>query len=144
MYPRGICSLRTPNWRPRFRFYHWVLSLMGLLLCFTIMFVSNWTFALMAIALASIIYKYIGKRRNDIACGCALRCACSCACGLLVFECASFVFECATAIAEYQPACYILVYLCVSAKFFMCARVCASIFVWFCFFFRFPSILLSL
>ena len=34
---------------------------MGLLLCFTIMFVSNWIFAIMAIALASIIYKYIGE-----------------------------------------------------------------------------------
>ncbi|ESO89777.1 hypothetical protein LOTGIDRAFT_124507 [Lottia gigantea] len=51
--------LRTPNWRPRFRFYHWTLSLIGLSLCITLMFISSWYYALAAIALAFCIYKYI-------------------------------------------------------------------------------------
>ncbi|KAK3605706.1 hypothetical protein CHS0354_013502 [Potamilus streckersoni] len=51
--------LRTPNWRPRFRFYHWTLSLIGLALCITLMFISSWYYALGAIALAGCIYKYI-------------------------------------------------------------------------------------
>ncbi|KAK6186052.1 hypothetical protein SNE40_008163 [Patella caerulea] len=51
--------LQTPNWRPRFRFYHWTLSLIGLSLCITLMFISSWYYALAAIALAFCIYKYI-------------------------------------------------------------------------------------
>ncbi|XP_025076500.1 solute carrier family 12 member 4-like isoform X4 [Pomacea canaliculata] len=51
--------LRTPNWRPRFRFYHWTLSLVGLALCITLMFISSWYYALAAIAIACCIYKYI-------------------------------------------------------------------------------------
>ncbi|KAK3086861.1 hypothetical protein FSP39_024489, partial [Pinctada imbricata] len=51
--------LRTPSWRPRFRFYHWTLSLVGLALCITLMFISSWYYALGAIALAFCIYKYI-------------------------------------------------------------------------------------
>ncbi|KAK7498877.1 hypothetical protein BaRGS_00009969 [Batillaria attramentaria] len=51
--------LKTPNWRPRFRFYHWTLSLVGLALCITLMFISSWYYALAAIAIAGCIYKYI-------------------------------------------------------------------------------------
>ncbi|XP_041376452.1 solute carrier family 12 member 4-like isoform X1 [Gigantopelta aegis] len=51
--------LQTPNWRPRFQFYHWTLSLLGLSLCITLMFISSWYYALAAIALAFCIYKYI-------------------------------------------------------------------------------------
>ncbi|XP_041375746.1 solute carrier family 12 member 4-like [Gigantopelta aegis] len=51
--------LQTPSWRPRFRFYHWTLSLLGLTLCVTMMFISSWYYALAAIALAICIYKYI-------------------------------------------------------------------------------------
>ncbi|XP_046375241.1 solute carrier family 12 member 4-like isoform X2 [Haliotis rufescens] len=54
-----LTLLRTPNWRPRFRFYHWTLSLVGLTLCITLMFISSWYYALTAIALACCIYKYI-------------------------------------------------------------------------------------
>lgn len=51
--------LRTPSWRPRFQFYHWTLSLLGLALCITLMFISSWYYALTAICVAAIIYKYI-------------------------------------------------------------------------------------
>ncbi|KAJ6645377.1 Solute carrier family 12 member 4 [Pseudolycoriella hygida] len=54
--------LRTPNWRPRFKFYHWSLSLFGLALCISIMFMTSWFFALIAMTMAVIIYKYIEYR----------------------------------------------------------------------------------
>ncbi|XP_014668618.1 PREDICTED: solute carrier family 12 member 4-like [Priapulus caudatus] len=54
--------LRTPNWRPRFRFYHWTLSFLGLSLCISVMFITSWYYALTAIALAVCIYKYIEYR----------------------------------------------------------------------------------
>lgn len=54
--------LRTPNWRPRFRFYHWVLSLIGLTLCISVMFMTSVLFALIAMGMALVIYKYIEYR----------------------------------------------------------------------------------
>lgn len=54
--------LRTPNWRPRFKFYHWSLSLFAVLLCISIMFMTSWYMALIAMVMAVIIYKYIEYR----------------------------------------------------------------------------------
>ncbi|XP_075875744.1 solute carrier family 12 member 7-like isoform X2 [Nelusetta ayraudi] len=51
--------LRTPNWRPRFKFYHWTLSFLGMSLCLSLMFVSSWYYALVAVVIAGSIYKYI-------------------------------------------------------------------------------------
>jgi len=54
--------LRTPNWRPRFKYYHWSLSFIGASLCVAVMFMSSWFYALIAIVLAGVIYKYIEYR----------------------------------------------------------------------------------
>ncbi|XP_070149293.1 solute carrier family 12 member 4 isoform X1 [Polyergus mexicanus] len=54
--------LRTPNWRPRFKYYHWSLSFLGLALCIAIMFMTSWYYALLAMGMASCIYKYIEYR----------------------------------------------------------------------------------
>ncbi|XP_017045012.1 solute carrier family 12 member 6 isoform X1 [Drosophila ficusphila] len=54
--------LRTPNWRPRFKFYHWSLSLIGLTLCISVMIMTSWYFALIAMGMAIVIYKYIEYR----------------------------------------------------------------------------------
>ncbi|XP_076972915.1 solute carrier family 12 member 7 isoform X3 [Tamandua tetradactyla] len=54
--------LRTPNWRPRFRFYHWTLSFLGMSLCLALMFVCSWHYALAAMLVAGCIYKYIEFR----------------------------------------------------------------------------------
>ncbi|XP_026169313.1 solute carrier family 12 member 7-like isoform X2 [Mastacembelus armatus] len=54
--------LRTPNWRPRFKFYHWTLSFLGMSLCLSLMFISSWYYALVAILIAGCIYKYIEYR----------------------------------------------------------------------------------
>uniref|UniRef100_A0A8D0A8E8 Solute carrier family 12 member 5a n=1 Tax=Sander lucioperca TaxID=283035 RepID=A0A8D0A8E8_SANLU len=51
--------LRTPNWRPRFKFYHWALSFLGMSLCLTLMFLCSWYYAIIAMVIASSIYKYI-------------------------------------------------------------------------------------
>uniref|UniRef100_A0AAQ5Y7W4 Solute carrier family 12 member 5a n=1 Tax=Amphiprion ocellaris TaxID=80972 RepID=A0AAQ5Y7W4_AMPOC len=51
--------LRTPNWRPRFKFYHWALSFLGMSLCLTLMFLCSWYYALVAMVIAGSIYKYI-------------------------------------------------------------------------------------
>ncbi|VDK42737.1 unnamed protein product [Anisakis simplex] len=58
-----ICCLHSllgaPNWRPRFRYYHWSLSLIGAVLCFFIMFSTHWDYAIVSCALCFIIYKYV-------------------------------------------------------------------------------------
>ncbi|KAK2821909.1 hypothetical protein Q5P01_021974 [Channa striata] len=54
--------LRTPNWRPRFKFYHWSLSFIGMSLCVSLMFISSWYYALVAMVIAGCIYKYIEYR----------------------------------------------------------------------------------
>ncbi|XP_076807872.1 solute carrier family 12 member 4-like isoform X3 [Clavelina lepadiformis] len=51
--------LKTPSWRPRFKFYHWTLSFLGVCLCIALMFLSSWYYALAALVLAAGIYKYI-------------------------------------------------------------------------------------
>ncbi|XP_064231902.1 solute carrier family 12 member 7 isoform X2 [Aotus nancymaae] len=54
--------LRTPNWRPRFKYYHWTLSFLGMSLCLALMFICSWYYALSAMLVASCIYKYIEYR----------------------------------------------------------------------------------
>ncbi|XP_069507469.1 solute carrier family 12 member 5 isoform X2 [Ambystoma mexicanum] len=54
--------LRTPNWRPRFKYYHWALSFLGMSLCLALMFICSWYYALVAMLVAGLIYKYIEYR----------------------------------------------------------------------------------
>ncbi|KAL1364050.1 hypothetical protein HN51_012219 [Arachis hypogaea] len=54
--------LDAPSWRPRWKFHHWFLSLVGALLCIVIMFLISWSFTVVALALASLIYKYVGLK----------------------------------------------------------------------------------
>lgn len=65
--------LKTPNWRPRFRYYHWSLSLCGLTLCISIMFMTSWFYALIAMGMAGLIYKYIEYRGAEKEWGDGLR-----------------------------------------------------------------------
>ncbi|KAG7462172.1 hypothetical protein MATL_G00199650 [Megalops atlanticus] len=51
--------LRTPNWRPRFSYYHWTLSFLGMTICLALMFMSSWYYAIVAMVIAGMIYKYI-------------------------------------------------------------------------------------
>ncbi|CEF71650.1 Amino acid permease/ SLC12A domain-containing protein [Strongyloides ratti] len=58
-----ICALHSilgaPNWRPRFQYYHWSLSILGAGLCFFIMFSTHWDYAIISCLLCIIIYKYV-------------------------------------------------------------------------------------
>ncbi|XP_016114410.1 solute carrier family 12 member 5-like [Sinocyclocheilus grahami] len=63
--------LRTPNWRPRFKYYltdrkllnsSVALSFLGMSLCLALMFISSWYYALVAMLIAGCIYKYIEYR----------------------------------------------------------------------------------
>ena len=72
-----LTLLKTPNWRPSFKFYHWSvelldiraktlnpvlprsLSILGAICCVSIMFMASWYFALIAVGISLIIYKYI-------------------------------------------------------------------------------------
>ena len=51
--------LQSPSWRPRFRYYHWLTALAGLILCVALMFISSWYYALGAIFIACVTYKYM-------------------------------------------------------------------------------------
>lgn len=51
--------LGSPNWRPRFKHYHWSISTLGCILCLFVMVVSSLAYFLVAIFLAGCIYKYI-------------------------------------------------------------------------------------
>ncbi|XP_039996498.1 solute carrier family 12 member 6-like isoform X1 [Xiphias gladius] len=51
--------LRTPNWRPRFSYYHWSLSFLGMTICLALMFISSWYYAIVVLVIAGMIYKYI-------------------------------------------------------------------------------------
>lgn len=51
--------LKTPNWRPRFKYYHWTLSVVGVGLNFALCIIAGWYYALSAFAVAAFIYKYI-------------------------------------------------------------------------------------
>ncbi|KAG8455554.1 hypothetical protein GDO86_001667 [Hymenochirus boettgeri] len=57
------CGLQTllhsPNWRPRFHYYHWTLSFLGMALCLALMFISSWYYAIISMVIAGMIYKYI-------------------------------------------------------------------------------------
>ncbi|KAI4297495.1 hypothetical protein L6164_037384 [Bauhinia variegata] len=50
------------GWRPRWKFHHWSLSLVGAVLCIVIMFLISWTFTVVSLALATLIYKYVGVK----------------------------------------------------------------------------------
>ncbi|XP_041024126.1 cation-chloride cotransporter 1-like [Juglans microcarpa x Juglans regia] len=51
--------LDAPSWRPRWKFHHWSLSLLGASLSIVIMFLISWSFTIVSLALASLIYYYV-------------------------------------------------------------------------------------
>lgn len=54
--------LDAPSWRPRWKFHHWSLSLLGASLCIVIMFLISWSFTVVSLALASLIYYYVSLK----------------------------------------------------------------------------------
>ncbi|KAK3267202.1 Protein ccc1 [Cymbomonas tetramitiformis] len=60
-----LSLINAPSWRPRWRYYHWTLSLLGLLLCLTIMFLISWIFSIIALSLAFLMYHYVSEHGNS-------------------------------------------------------------------------------
>ncbi|XP_052280558.1 solute carrier family 12 member 2-like isoform X2 [Dreissena polymorpha] len=57
---------KSPGWRPSFKFYNMWLSLVGALLCITVMFIINWWTALITFAIAAVIFLFIRYRKPDV------------------------------------------------------------------------------
>eukprot|EP00771_Trimastix_marina_P002565 gnl/Trimastix_PCT/3704.p1 GENE.gnl/Trimastix_PCT/3704~~gnl/Trimastix_PCT/3704.p1 ORF type:complete len:1089 (+),score=198.39 gnl/Trimastix_PCT/3704:48-3314(+) len=57
-----LAFIKAPNFRPRYRFFHWITAGIGLLFCVTFMFMINWYIALISIFVAFLIYKAIEWR----------------------------------------------------------------------------------
>ncbi|KAL6626289.1 hypothetical protein ACP70R_030015 [Stipagrostis hirtigluma subsp. patula] len=54
--------LDAPSWRPRWKFHHWSMSLIGAFLCVVTMFMISGTFTVVSLALASLIYYYVSLK----------------------------------------------------------------------------------
>ncbi|XP_044509296.1 cation-chloride cotransporter 1-like isoform X4 [Mangifera indica] len=54
--------LDAPSWRPRWKFHHWSMSFLGAALCIVIMFLISWSFTVVSLALASLIYYYVSLK----------------------------------------------------------------------------------
>lgn len=51
------------GWRPAFKYYSMWLSLIGALLCISVMFIINWWTALITIALVAVLFFYVHYRK---------------------------------------------------------------------------------
>ncbi|GLT64992.1 hypothetical protein SLA2020_374500 [Shorea laevis] len=54
--------LDAPSWRPRWKFHHWSLSLLGAIINIVIMFLISWSFTIVSLALATLIYYYVSLK----------------------------------------------------------------------------------
>ncbi|KAG9394898.1 Amino acid permease [Carpediemonas membranifera] len=59
--------IRSPSFRPKFKFWSWKVAMFAVFLCIIIMFLISWYYALIAIGLSVGIYKYVqwtGAKQN--------------------------------------------------------------------------------
>ena len=55
-----LVYLGTPNFRPTFKYFHWSLSLLGMVVCIVLMFVAViWWQAIIVIFIAALLYKLV-------------------------------------------------------------------------------------
>ena len=54
-----------PGWRPRWKFYHWSLSILGSMANFVLIFMMHWPFALISILTLWVLVKYIEYEGSD-------------------------------------------------------------------------------
>mmetsp|Transcript_52564 Transcript_52564/g.115284 ORF Transcript_52564/g.115284 Transcript_52564/m.115284 type:complete len:911 (+) Transcript_52564:19-2751(+) len=59
-------ALEDPNWRPRFQYHHWSVSLAGMCLCATLMILISWYSAIAAICIAGSIFMYAQKNSQEV------------------------------------------------------------------------------
>lgn len=65
--------LRTPNWRPRWKYHHWTISLLGAALCLVIMFMISYIFTFAAMVAAGLVFWYVGSRQHGLNMGDGLK-----------------------------------------------------------------------
>ncbi|MFH1652842.1 MAG: amino acid permease [Pseudomonadota bacterium] len=56
---------RNPSFRPTFRFFHWTSALLGTLFCFGVMLLISLKYAILALVIFAIIYKYVRKKATE-------------------------------------------------------------------------------
>ncbi|ESO00676.1 hypothetical protein HELRODRAFT_157349 [Helobdella robusta] len=57
---------KSPGWRPAFKYYSVWTGLAGTVLCVVVMFIMNWSTALITFAIIAILYFYVHYRKPDI------------------------------------------------------------------------------
>ncbi|KAL5005442.1 hypothetical protein ScPMuIL_018898 [Solemya velum] len=57
---------RSPGWRPSFRYYSMWVSLVGAMVCITVMFIINWWTALITFAVVAALFIYVHYTKPDI------------------------------------------------------------------------------
>uniref|UniRef100_A0A0R3RQL9 Amino acid permease n=1 Tax=Elaeophora elaphi TaxID=1147741 RepID=A0A0R3RQL9_9BILA len=61
-----ICAMhsivKAPNWRPRYKYYHWSVAVLGAFLCLFIMFTTHWEYAIVSCIICFSLYKYTEYR----------------------------------------------------------------------------------
>lgn len=56
---------KNPSYRPRFRFSHWITSLLGFAGCLGVMFLIDWQWASISILGMSVLYFYISQKQVE-------------------------------------------------------------------------------
>lgn len=59
-------ALDDPNWRPQFKYHHWITSLAGVLLSITLMILISWYSALCALVVVTGIFYYAASHSAQI------------------------------------------------------------------------------
>lgn len=54
---------RNPSFRPRFRFGHWSLSLLGAASCLAVMFLIDWRWAIISIVVMWGLHRYLSQKQ---------------------------------------------------------------------------------
>lgn len=57
---------RSPGWRPSFKYYNMWVSLLGALLCVSMMFLINWWAALLTMFIVIVLYYYVAYTKPQV------------------------------------------------------------------------------
>lgn len=61
-----LVLVNDPNWRPTFKYHHWVVSLLGAVLCVWMMFAVSPLWALVAMLFCSIVFIYAAHHSHQV------------------------------------------------------------------------------
>ncbi|MEX2187222.1 MAG: amino acid permease [Pirellulales bacterium] len=56
---------KNPSYRPRFRYCHWSLSLLGAVGCVAVMLLIDWRWAIVSMAAMALLHWYIGRKEIE-------------------------------------------------------------------------------